>query len=85
LLGAGEQTEGDTGDGGVDTGVQHAPPPDDEDRDVPPTVVDVEVLHDPPQGDTGNRAQEPPDVDSVGEEDRDDDDGPEIVGDGQCE
>ena len=85
FLSAGQEAKSDAGDGGVDAGAQHAPPPDDEDRHVPPAVIDVEVLHHSPEADAGDRTGEPPDVQARGEKDCDHDDRTEVIGNGQGE
>lgn len=80
-----DEPHGDARDGGVDAAVVHQGPNRDTERYVKPPAADPEPLEQVEDSQACEGSAQRPEVQVAGEEDRDDEDGAEVVDDGQGE
>src|SRR5262245_60952977 len=82
---AGGEADRDAGEGGVDAAGVQQRPGEDAERQVEPPAAEAELLAGGVGGDGGDRAEQRRDRDVGGEQGGDQDDGAEVVDDGQGE
>jgi hypothetical protein len=83
--GRGGQAEGDPGDGGVHTGLEGGQPYPHPEQHIHGRPAHLEPLQDQDQRQQPAGGQQRQDIDAAGVEDGDDQDGPDVVDDGQGE
>ncbi len=81
----GEESQGDTGDGGMNPRLEGGVPDDEGETDVVRHRSDLHFLREPDREEPSGGDRQPTHRDVAAVEDGDDQDGPDIVGDRQCE